>query len=252
MSAIAGDASEVLADPSRHGGAISRTIVKWFFRSGLVAEVAELSARFRLVTVEGEALRELAWETGQKIQIAVGPGLVLRTYTPISWDSSEGRTTLLSFAHGVGPGSHWTTALRRGDPCSFLGPRRSLDLAGLTGRTVLFGDETSFGLAASLRSTSPERRTSAIFEVSDPTEAAIVASKIGLAEARLVARGGDEAHLDAITREIADLSAREPGAILLTGKAPSIQHISRSLKAIGLGPRLKAKAYWAPGKAGLD
>ena len=40
---------------------------------------------------------------------------------------------------------------------------------------------------------------------------------------------------------------------VLTGQAQSIQRISRALKAAGVGSaRILAKAYWAPGKAGLD
>jgi NADPH-dependent ferric siderophore reductase len=40
---------------------------------------------------------------------------------------------------------------------------------------------------------------------------------------------------------------------VLTGKASSIQHAGRVLKAVGVASsRVKTKAYWAPGKIGLD
>ncbi|UVH59448.1 hypothetical protein NWF24_08585 [Variovorax paradoxus] len=42
---------------------------------------------------------------------------------------------------------------------------------------------------------------------------------------------------------------------VLTAKAASIQQVSRALKAQGVEARrikAKAKAYWAPGKTGLD
>jgi len=42
-------------------------------------------------------------------------------------------------------------------------------------------------------------------------------------------------------------------SVVLTGKAQSIQYVSRALKIAGVGSsRIKAKAYWAPGKTGLD
>jgi len=58
-------------------------------------------------------------------------------------------------------------------------------------------------------------------------------------------------NLHDLARDVLALAA-EPGAILLTGRALAIQHLSRALKAAGLAARLKAKAYWSPGKIGLD
>ena len=71
-------------------------------------------------------------------------------------------------------------------------------------------------------------------------------------DATLVARVAGEAHLGAVAAEISSLGAG--GAhFVLTGKAQSIQHVSRALKTAGVGSsRIKAKAYWALGKTGLD
>jgi NADPH-dependent ferric siderophore reductase len=42
-------------------------------------------------------------------------------------------------------------------------------------------------------------------------------------------------------------------SFILTGKATSIQRLQRALKAQGVPrSRLLTKAYWAPGKTGLD
>jgi NADPH-dependent ferric siderophore reductase len=232
-------------------GYVTRTLLRWLMRPARVAAVEVLSQHFRLIDLEGEALKGIAWAVGQKLQISMGTGLTARTYTPISWDAERGRTRLLAFAHGDGPGSRWADALREGDSCQFFGPRRSLDFSGLEAPMVLFGDETSFALAAALRAI-PRSRVSCIFEATDIAESRPVLAAIGLGDATLIARATDDAHLTAASVEVATHAAG--GAyVILTGKARSIQHVSRVLKTEGVGSsRVKAKAYWAPGKVGLD
>lgn len=219
-------------------------------RPARVTAVETLSPHFRLVDLEGDALKDVAWAVGQKVQVAMGTGLTARTYTPMSWDADRGATRILAFSHGDGPGSRWASGLRAGDTCQFFGPRRSLDLSGLETPVVLFGDETSFGLGAALGD-SPLDATY-VFEASDLAEARPVLESIGLGDATLIERIADETHLAGA--EIDLVRRSESGAnFILTGKASSIQHMSRALKAAGVGSaRVKAKAYWAPGKTGLD
>jgi NADPH-dependent ferric siderophore reductase len=221
-------------------------------RPARIAAVETLSPHFRLVHLEGDALRNLAWTAGQKIQVSMGSGLSARTYTPMSWDADSGGSRILTFAHGDGPGGRWASGLREGDTCQFFGPRRSLDLAGLATPMVLFGDETSFGLAAALRDSAQAGGAVHLFEVSDVLESRPVLEAIGLGQATLIERTADDAHLAAAEAELVQLAAT--GAhVVLTGKASSIQRVSRALKAAGVvSSRLKAKAYWAPGKIGLD
>jgi NADPH-dependent ferric siderophore reductase len=227
-------------------------LLGWLMRPARVTAIETLSPRFRLVELEGEALQDVAWTAGQKIQVAMGAGLSARTYTPMSWDTSKGRTRLLAFAHGDGPGSRWASSLCEGDICQFFGPRRSLDLAGFVAPVVLFGDETSFGIAAALRNNLQAGGALHMFEASDVVESRQVLDAISLSEARLIARSASDSHLATIEAETLRLAAN--GAqFILTGKASSIQRISRALKAAGVASsRINAKAYWAPGKSGLD
>lgn len=232
-------------------GYVTRTLLRWFMRPARVAAVAVLSEHFRLIDLEGEGLKGLKWTVGQKLQISMGSGMTSRTYTPMSWDAEGGKTRLLAFAHGEGPGSRWVAGLREGDMCQVFGPRGSLDLSGLDAPLVLFGDETSFALAASLRAI-PRARASSVFEVTDIAESSVVLEAVGLGDAMLIARVADDAHLPGIATELSSRAA-SGASFVLTGKAQSIQHVSCVLKTAGAGSsRMKAKAYWAPGKTGLD
>jgi NADPH-dependent ferric siderophore reductase len=251
------DGPQNSAPPLAPPGRVTRTLLRWLMRSARVAAVETLSPRFRLVDLEGEALRNVAWTAGQKVQVSMGSGMTARTYTPMSWDAGNGRTRLLTFSHGDGPGSRWASSLREGDTCQFFGPRRSLDLsgpnsAGLEQPVVLFGDETSFGLAAALRECPQAHGAIHVFEVSDVAESRPVLEAIGLGQATLIERIAGDAHLAAAEAEVLRLAARAMHFVL-TGKALSIQRVSRALKAAGVGSsRVKTKAYWAQGKIGLD
>jgi NADPH-dependent ferric siderophore reductase len=233
-------------------GRVVRTLLQWLMRPARVAAIETLSPHFRLVHLEGEALRNVAWTAGQKVQVSMGSGLSARTYTPMSWDTDSGRTRIFTFAHGEGPGSRWANGRREDDTCQFFGPRRSLDLSSIEAPVVLFGDETSFGLAAALRDCPQADGIIHVFEASDVGESRPVLETIGLSEAALIERTAGDAHLATAEAELSRLAAS--GAhFVLTGKASSIQRVGRALKAAGVvSSRMKTKAYWAPGKAGLD
>ncbi|GLK69069.1 siderophore-interacting protein [Hansschlegelia plantiphila] len=244
-------------DSSKHrsdkvAGRLSRALLGLLMKRATVVATKRLTDRFRLITLEGSALEGVAWTPGLKIQIAMGSAFVARTYTPIEWDIEGGRTQILTFAHGDGPGSRWASGLSEGDTCQFFGPRRSIDLSDVESPVVLFGDETSFGLAAALCCLPRGADAIHVFEVSDVAESRPVLEALGLGQAVLIQRIADDAHLAAAEAEALRFAAG--GAhFVLTGKASSIQRISRTLKAADVrSSRVKTKAYWAQGKVGLD
>jgi hypothetical protein len=81
-----------------------------------------------------------------------------------------------------------------------------------------------------------------------------VVEQLQLDDAHLCARRENDDHFAELeTRLSALLQMHAAADIVLTGKATSIQHITRSLRQQGISAdRRQSKAYWAPGKAGLD
>jgi NADPH-dependent ferric siderophore reductase len=139
-----------------------------------------------------------------------------------------------------------------GDERQVFGPRRSLDLAPLVqqaGPVVFFGDETSFGLVASLGSRDDVR---AVFEVGAIAESRNVLDALGVRPLALMERRTDDSHLAELQAAMSSPLSSDTRYVL-TGKASSIRQVSRALKAQGVeARRIMAKAYWAPGKTGLD
>ena len=237
--------------PPPDAGFVERTLTRWFMRPAHITRVEPLSDHFRFIEFEGEALKEGAWQPGHKIQIKIGRPLATRTYTPIEWDPALGTMRILAYAHTRdAPGGAWVLAAQSGASQQIFGPRRSLDLTGLPARTVLFGDETSFGVAMALRAQlGADAGLRYVFEVTDREEAEVVLKSIALGGVQVIARERDGAHLTDVLSEDVDDAVHW----VLTGQSTSVQRLSRALKARGVERRrLRAKVYWAPGKTGLD
>jgi ferric-chelate reductase (NADPH) len=231
-------------------GLLESAMLKLFTRIAEVQEVQEIGPAYRLITLSGDVLRDIHWTPGDKIQIQLG-GWKQRTYTPIDWDSKNGRTRILIYLHGDGPGTEWARALHKGKTCIVFGPRKSVRLAAPAAPVILFGDETTLGLAAALRRQSSVQM---LFEVSSIADTMPALQQLHLDDAHVCERHDNDEHLSNMQEQLAGLLLAQPGAdIVLTGKASSIQHMSRLLRQRKLaGGRRQTKAYWATGKSGLD
>lgn len=233
-------------------GWLGKTLSHLFMKSAVVIHCEQVSDRFRLITLESPQFRGIDWRAGQKIQIGMGAAFATRTYTPIEWDADAGRTRILGYAHEVGPGSAWIRSVQPGDSCEVFGPRASLDASRAPGVVALFGDETSIGLAHAVSTQQPGNAVQVFLEVNRGPDARGAIASLRLGNVECVERDSADAHLSGIERRMTALVAAG-ATVLLTGKASSIQRLHRALKGQGIpAARLTTKAYWAPGKVGLD
>lgn len=238
--------------PVKRPGVVESVLQKLFTRRSRVDSVEELNPKFRLITLVGEALKNVAWVPGDMVQIQLG-GWVQRVYTPLDWAPEEGRTRILAYLHADGPGTRWARSLRVGDACTLFGPRRSIDLTKLHRPAVFFGDETTFGLARALQSTTKRADgVEFLFEVSTPSESLRVLEHLGLADAHHCVRGDGDAHLPELeTRMLALLNSHRPAQFVLTGRSTGIQRLRQVLRQRGChASQFHTRAYWAPGKRG--
>lgn len=223
------------------------------FFGGLVLTEATITHNealgpYRRLSLRGEGLQAKTFEPGDKLQLLL-PGDDVRTYTPITW--ARGETSLLVFLHGeTTPATRWAQAAAPGDVVRFIGPQRSLSLP--PGPVVLIGDETSIAVAAALHLARPGQ-VEAVLSVADEDAARAAAAAVGLHSPTMLARG---ANTDVHHLAIAD-AARAAGAgasgvsVGLCGGAGLIQGVRAALRGRGV-EGVRVKAYWAPGKVGLD
>ncbi|NMO15034.1 siderophore-interacting protein [Pyxidicoccus fallax] len=231
------------------GGVLGR----FLFRDARVEQVREVSAHFRWLELVGEGLKDASWSAGDKVQVFL-PGEGMRTYTPLAWDAVRGATQFLVYLHGDGPGARWGRSVRVGDRCQLFGPRGSVPLAAYEGPVVLFGDETSFAVGHALRNLRAGiGGVEQVFEVSSRPESTDVLREFGLAQSDVVERTAGDGHLPEVAARLQAALQRRPGArLVMTGRAQAIQALRGRLKAAGVEPAQKVKAYWSLGKAGLD
>lgn len=212
----------------------------------VISTTETLAPGFRRLTLEGETLRGAAFTPGDKVQVVLEGGT--RTYTPFAFDAAKGTFDLLVYAHGDTPGARWGRAAKAGERIHVFGPRGSIALDALTGPVVVVGDETSFAVARA--QLDHGKAPAPVFEVSNIAESSAALAALGL-EADLVARAPGDAHLDALEAKVR-ASGKGGHSLVLTGKAQTIQALRARLRERPPFVAQKTKAYWAPGKRGLD
>lgn len=238
--------SEATLMPPAAKGPLTRLVTQLFFRAARVSANLELAPALHHITLQGEALKGVAWTAGDKIQIRLGAGLQTRTYTPIAWDPVVGSTSFVAQTLSPGPGSEWVTHAKSGDMVELMGPRSSLALGTSAKQDVwVLGDETAFGLTLAMGVGR------AVLEVDSPEHWGPLCHAWGL-PATLVAKQPDDAHL-ARWEESIGTPISPQTHFILAGRANTIQYLLKALRARGIrSDRIRSKAYWAPGKTGLD
>lgn len=203
----------------------------------VVAEA--VSAGFHRIKLQGDVGKP---NPGDKLQILL-PSDDVRTYTPIAW--RDGSVVLLGATLAGGPGAKWLSTLNEGADVSFARAQRSLSLPA--GPVILAGDETSVAVAASYELARPSQ-VQAMFQGASPDAILAAAATVELQSVLAFGAGDTLATVDAIVAA----KGRTPNAtIALTGGSESILALRTALRERGLRD-LKAKAYWIPGKTGLD
>ncbi len=231
---------------------VGEAVGKWLFRKLTIEAIDEVAPRFRRLSVIGDDLAGARFSAGDKVQVVLDAGF--RTYTPFAFDARRGSMAFLVYSHGETPGSIWARDARVGDSLRVFGPRGSLPLASWDTPAVIFGDETSFALARALR----EHRGGGssircVFEVSNESAAAAALASLEISNAEIVERKEGDDHFVDIASRVRIALESNGGRLALTGKAQSIQRLQRELRARPVDyAGQKAKAYWAPGKRGLD
>jgi NADPH-dependent ferric siderophore reductase len=250
---------DVLRDaaPRNEPGVFGQAVLRLMTHDLRVDAVHALSPHFRLVSLRGDPLRRATLRPGDKVQVRVD-GMAFRTFTPFRTGEGDDAIQLLGFLHGGAPAARWLGAVAPGDRCHVMGPRRSLDLAAIDRSTVFIGDETSLALALALCDTPlGGLDTHFIFEVNNAAEVRIVLESMGrgmLQHAQLVERRPGGTHLAEVESALVRYARADAyRQYVLSGQSLAIQRLQRALKGAGAKPsQMLVKAYWAPGKTGLD
>jgi len=138
------------------------------------------------------------------------------------------------------------------------------------GHAIFFGDETSMAAAYALQSCArADARHRYVLEVTSAADAKRVVDSLGLRDVTLYQRTAEGEHLDGVVRKLmqstgrdfegscdSDKTDKSGGRVaqwIFTGQAQSIQRVQKGLRELGVEVRRsKVRAYWSPGKTGMD
>ena len=222
-------------------GKLLRLLSRVVLRQAQVVSVEDVAEGFRRITLRGALPRP---EPGTKVQMLL-PSDDVRTYSPIPSDE-EGSVTLLCWKHAGGPGARWVSSVAPRERVRFLGPQRSLDLPATP--MIVVGDETSIGVAASFASARPAG-VQAVLHCASPDAARLAAASVGLERTHIV--GGDSGAREVIEAVVAARDEAPTAKVFLTGGSDLLVEVRAALRKRGIDD-ITSKAYWVPGKTGLD
>lgn len=226
----------------------ARLVKKWVLRDVTLQRKQQLSRDFVLLEFSVNYRNPIAWVPGDQVQLSLGPGFIARTFTPTHWNSQTQSFQILIYLHNQGPGCHWAANSAVGMQSSMFGPRKSIRAPEADGPLLLIGDESCFGLAVAMQ----RQGLRCLFEVGQVEACQTVLDQMGVQHGTLIRRETEDGHWRQMEKEILKLDA-DGSHYLLAGKASSIQRSLRWLKIHGVSnQRIHSKAYWAPGKTGLD
>lgn len=205
-----------------------------------VVACADAGDGFRRITLRTDAPRPASCS---KLQLLL-PTDDVRTYSPIA-GPADGEMVLLGWTGAGGPGARWVAEVAVGAEVHLAGPHASLTLP--SGPVVIVGDETSVGVAASYAAERADQ-VYAILQGNSPEALRSAAESVGLRPTHVVKRGDTKGLVEAI----AAVHARAPEVTVgLTGGSELVVAVRQALQARGIR-NIKTKAYWIPGKTGLD
>lgn len=201
----------------------------------------KLSPHFQFITIKGNSIKKKEWFPGQKIQVQL-QGDEMRSYTPSSWNQSEGVMQTLVYMHGKGPGALWARDAKVKDKVTVLGPKSSLKIHDGMKRVIFFGDETTFGLAHALLKNRTEIEFHFFFEANDLKESSLVLKRFELEQSNLFELG----QMDAAARALAMAFINDGSTqIILSGKQQSIVALRERLYAQNIPKEyVDKKVYW--------
>lgn len=215
-----------------------------------VAHVELLSRSLKRIRFTGD-FRKLNFPVGSYIDFRVSD-TAARRYTVSDVDTETGYLELIAHLHGEGPGRHFMDRLKVGDSIGInkpRGERRYYDKSAE--KVVVFGDETSLGLACSFLPVLKKNKLKYrfIFELDKENEK--VPEWLGLDNSLVFPKNASFRNTDWVSRLPVIRSTEWQGAnFVLTGNVKSAQAFRKAIKANTNGS-VYLHGYWLEGKEGL-
>lgn len=176
----------------------------------------------------------------------------MRNYTASFSDTEEGILKITTHLHGTAPGSLFMDNLEIGNQIRITIPRGKKMYDECVERQLIFGDETSLGLACAFQPVLQQNNHQFQFYFELDKENENIPQLMGLENYTVFPKYRTfrtEHLIDDLP--ILQTSEWQTANFILTGNANSIQTFRKALKRYKISGKIYSQAYWAEGKSGL-
>lgn len=218
--------------------------------SAEVTETVYLSNTLKKIRFKGN-LENIAFTVGSFIDFRVSD-TEARRYTVSYADSETGIFEFIVHLHGKGPGSDFMDNLKVGDIVDLNKPRtirRYYEQAAE--RFVVFGDETSLGLACSFLPVLKKYKHQCLFIFELDEENRNIPQLLGLETCLVFAKDGSFRNEEWIDKlPVMKTASWQDAYCVLTGNAKSAQVFRKVIKE-RTNAKVYLHGYWVEGRKGL-
>lgn len=214
-----------------------------------VSRIEYLSNTIKRIQFKGN-LKKLNFGIGSFIDFRVSD-TDSRRYTISSVDTAGGTLELIAHLHGEAPGSCFMDQLRISDKVNINPPRPYKYYDQTVETYVIFGDETSLGLACSFLPSLERNNHRFQFYLELAEENKDMASLLQLKNCTVFEKNGsfrNEKWIEELP--VVQLPEWQQANFVLTGNVRSVQTFRRVLKTRSKG-KIVSHGYWLEGKKGL-
>jgi len=215
-----------------------------------VVETTYLNANIKKIRFQGD-LSGMNFQLGYAVIIRVSD-TEFRNYTASFSDIESGIMEIIFHLHGNAPGSVFVNNLSVGDELRISMPRGQKQYDPRVKKQLIFGDETSLGLACSFLPFFKRNRHSFQFYFELDEANVAVLPLLGLENYTVFPKNdlfrNEQWINDLPLFKTFDVQA---GNIVLTGNVKSVQTFRKALKNKNTSGKIFTKGYWLEGKTGL-
>lgn len=211
-----------------------------------ITHIEYLEPNLKLVRFEGD-INDKSFIAGNVIEFRIS-ATDFRHYTPSYYDSDNHSCEVLFYLHDKGPGSKWANELKVGNKVKLIGPGAKMKYKTDFKNHLVFGDETSLGLMLCMARQSEKQKHELInlIEIDPLNKGWNRLNNI------IYVESSPEKPAENAIKWLQITSLNKNTHFYLTGRARSIQNISKYLKSIGIDKsQIQTYPYWAEGKIGL-
>ncbi|WP_082632195.1 siderophore-interacting protein [Algoriphagus resistens] len=214
-----------------------------------VVKISLISPQLKKIRFQGQIDR-MNFQIGYANVIRVSE-TEYRNYTVAYYDVKEGIMDFVFHIHGNGIGSRVIDALKIGDELFITGPRGRKEYDPAIKRYLIFGDETSLGLACAFLPVL--RRNHHLFQFSFELDEANsnAPAMLGLENYTVFPKDGSFRNGEWVSRlPVFNQLGWNEARFVLTGNVRSVQTFRKVVKNKAKG-KASHQGYWLEGKKGL-